>query len=44
MDREHDPIDYARVIESCQLTEDLQHLKLGDDTLVGDKGLNISEG
>jgi len=36
MDREHDPVDYARAIESCQLTEDIKALKNGDETIIGD--------
>ncbi|KAJ8684018.1 hypothetical protein QAD02_019810 [Eretmocerus hayati] len=35
---------YERVIEVCQLKRDFQLLPYGDNTLVGEKGLNLSGG
>lgn len=35
---------YAEVLRSCALSEDLSRWELGDETLLGEKGLNISGG
>ncbi|CAG7725549.1 unnamed protein product [Allacma fusca] len=37
-------IKYRAVIDGCGLTEDLEELEHGDDTLVGDNGLTLSGG
>ncbi|KAK3935755.1 P-loop containing nucleoside triphosphate hydrolase protein [Diplogelasinospora grovesii] len=35
---------YDSVIQACQLTEDLEQLPSGDDTLIGSKGVSLSGG
>lgn len=35
---------YREVLNACQLTEDLQQLPLGDETLAGSKGVSLSGG
>ena len=35
---------YKKVIESCALTPDLQILQAGDQTEIGEKGINLSGG
>lgn len=39
-----DPDFYYQTLESCQLTQDLQILHEGDETLVGEKGVSLSGG
>lgn len=39
-----DPVRYAQVIEACSLTTDLEILEDGDETEIGEKGLNLSGG
>ncbi|XP_077495367.1 ATP-binding cassette sub-family C member 3-like isoform X2 [Amblyomma americanum] len=38
------PDFYSRVIQSCQLTNDINRLNSGDMTEVGEKGINLSGG
>ena len=41
------PLDqarYKRVIDSCALTADLEVLTAGDETEIGEKGINLSGG
>ncbi|QHO18811.1 hypothetical protein HN51_061541 [Arachis hypogaea] len=40
MDREK----YEKVLEACSLTKDLEVLSFGDQTIVGEKGINLSGG
>ncbi|OIW20436.1 hypothetical protein TanjilG_11135 [Lupinus angustifolius] len=40
MDREK----YEKVLEACSLTKDLEVLPFGDQTIVGEKGINLSGG
>ncbi|KAK7258814.1 hypothetical protein RIF29_24401 [Crotalaria pallida] len=40
MDRER----YEKVLEACSLTRDLEVLPFGDQTIVGEKGINLSGG
>ncbi len=35
---------YKRVIEACSLKKDLQLLQYGDQTIIGDRGINLSGG
>ena len=35
---------YNAVLKACALDEDVAHLKEGDETLVGSKGVNLSGG
>jgi len=39
-----DPVWYGLVLESCALDQDLRSLAFGDESLIGDKGLNLSGG
>ncbi|KAL7425146.1 hypothetical protein Q5752_000834 [Cryptotrichosporon argae] len=39
-----DAVRYAAVIEACSLTTDLRILEDGDETEIGEKGLNLSGG
>ncbi|KAK1598438.1 ABC transporter [Colletotrichum navitas] len=41
---EYDPVLYSRVIQACQLDEDLSLLPRGDETLVGSSGAALSGG
>ncbi|XP_029127877.1 ABC transporter C family member 3-like isoform X3 [Cajanus cajan] len=40
MDREK----YEKVLEACSLTKDLEVLPFGDQTIIGEKGINLSGG
>ncbi|XP_061366697.1 ABC transporter C family member 3-like isoform X2 [Gastrolobium bilobum] len=40
MDREK----YEKVLEACSLTKDLELLPFGDQTIIGEKGINLSGG
>ncbi|CAK8533332.1 unnamed protein product [Lathyrus sativus] len=40
MDREK----YERVLEACSLKKDLEVLPFGDQTIIGEKGINLSGG
>ncbi|XP_027340020.1 ABC transporter C family member 3-like isoform X4 [Abrus precatorius] len=40
MDREK----YEKVLEACSLTKDLEILPFGDQTIIGEKGINLSGG
>eukprot|EP00301_Raphidiophrys_heterophryoidea_P005610 c12337_g2_i1.p1 GENE.c12337_g2_i1~~c12337_g2_i1.p1 ORF type:complete len:1012 (+),score=248.52 c12337_g2_i1:94-3129(+) len=42
--RDMDTIRYTRVIEACALTEDLRILPSGDETEIGERGINLSGG
>lgn len=35
---------YKRVIEACSLKKDLKLLQYGDQTVIGDRGINLSGG
>ncbi|KAL2322782.1 hypothetical protein Fmac_027161 [Flemingia macrophylla] len=35
---------YEKVLESCSLTKDLEVLPFGDQTIIGEKGINLSGG
>ncbi|KAL6010194.1 hypothetical protein ACLOJK_000625 [Asimina triloba] len=35
---------YARVLEACSLKKDLEILALGDQTIIGERGINLSGG
>jgi ABC-type multidrug transport system fused ATPase/permease subunit len=35
---------YKRVLEACSLKKDLQLLQYGDQTVIGDRGINLSGG
>ncbi|XP_033100977.1 multidrug resistance-associated protein 5-like isoform X2 [Anneissia japonica] len=39
-----DPVRYAEIIEACSLTEDLAVLEQGDNTEIGERGINLSGG
>ncbi|KAK2008905.1 ABC transporter [Colletotrichum eremochloae] len=41
---EYDPVLYSRVVQACQLDEDLELLPRGDETLVGSSGAALSGG
>lgn len=43
-DAEYDPKWYNAVIQACDLETDLAQLPLGDDTIIGSKGLSLSGG
>ncbi|CAN0009138.1 unnamed protein product, partial [Ectocarpus sp. 4 AP-2014] len=40
----YDPERYARVLSACALTADLDLLEAGDQTEIGEKGINLSGG
>lgn len=42
--KEFDQGKFNRVVEACSLKKDLELLPLGDKTLVGEKGINLSGG
>jgi ABC-type multidrug transport system fused ATPase/permease subunit len=42
--REMDRDKYDRVLESCSLKKDLEMLPFGDQTIVGERGINLSGG
>ena len=42
--KEFDPEWYVKVIKACQLERDLEILKAGDMTEIGDRGINLSGG
>jgi len=44
MGRAFDEERYERVIEACSLTQDLDMLEGGDNTEIGEKGINLSGG
>ena len=39
-----DPVKYAETISICQLKRDLEILPSGDETEIGEKGINLSGG
>lgn len=42
--RPFDKVFYQQVIEACALTQDIQMLPGGDQTEIGEKGINLSGG
>ncbi|KAJ2519633.1 hypothetical protein H4217_002565 [Coemansia sp. RSA 1939] len=42
--RKYDKEHYNRVIEACALAEDIENWTRGDNTLIGENGINISGG
>lgn len=40
----YDAKKYKRTIELCELTRDLEILPAGDETEIGEKGINLSGG
>ncbi|KAK1662456.1 hypothetical protein QYE76_050615 [Lolium multiflorum] len=42
--KEMDTEKYDRVLESCSLKKDLEILPFGDDTVIGERGINLSGG
>lgn len=42
--KEFDRKKFERVVEACSLKKDLELLPLGEKTLVGEKGINLSGG
>ncbi|KAJ2759906.1 ATP-binding cassette glutathione S-conjugate transporter ycf1, partial [Coemansia sp. BCRC 34490] len=42
--RKYDKEHYNRVIEACALAEDIENWTCGDNTLIGENGINISGG
>lgn len=40
----YDPKKYRAAIEQCQLIDDISKLQKGDDTLLGQRGINLSGG
>ncbi|CAJ2639980.1 unnamed protein product [Trifolium pratense] len=42
--REMDREKYERVLEACSLNKDLEVLPFGDQTIIGEKGINLSGG
>ena len=42
--RKYDEKRYARVLEACQLLPDLEQLPHGDETFIGERGVNLSGG
>ena len=44
MGQEYRPEDYNRIINCCCLHEDFESMTHGDQTLIGDRGINLSGG
>ncbi|GAB2291483.1 Canalicular multispecific organic anion transporter 2 [Dionaea muscipula] len=42
--KEMDPERYERVLEACSLNKDLEILAFGDQTVIGERGINLSGG
>ncbi|KAJ2524872.1 hypothetical protein GGI11_000494 [Coemansia sp. RSA 2049] len=42
--RKYDKEHYNQVIEACALTEDIENWTCGDNTLIGENGINVSGG
>lgn len=42
--KEYDRDKFNRVVEACSLKKDLELLPMGESTLVGEKGINLSGG
>ncbi|KAL9238614.1 hypothetical protein vseg_013010 [Gypsophila vaccaria] len=42
--REMDAVKYDRVLEACSLKKDLEILSFGDQTIIGERGINLSGG
>jgi ABC-type multidrug transport system fused ATPase/permease subunit len=42
--KEMDNEKYERVLESCSLKKDLEILPFGDQTVIGERGINLSAG
>ncbi|KAJ2762873.1 hypothetical protein H4S06_000409 [Coemansia sp. BCRC 34490] len=42
--RTYDKEHYNRVIEACALAEDIENWTYGDNTLIGENGINVSGG
>lgn len=42
--RNYDKEYYQKVLEACALTQDIQMLPGGDQTEIGEKGINLSGG
>ncbi|KAJ4975723.1 hypothetical protein NE237_000829 [Protea cynaroides] len=42
--KEMDTMKYERVLEACSLKRDLEILPLGDQTVIGERGINLSGG
>ena len=44
MDQEFDQIRYDEVANACDLVTDFNQLTHGDQTMIGDRGVNLSGG
>jgi len=44
LNKEYDRARYQKIIKICQLSRDLEILPAGDDTEIGEKGINLSGG
>ncbi|KAK9690351.1 hypothetical protein RND81_09G122000 [Saponaria officinalis] len=42
--REMDAVKYDKVLEACSLKKDLEILSFGDQTIIGERGINLSGG
>lgn len=42
--KEIDNVKYERVLEACSLNKDLEIMPLGDQTIIGERGINLSGG
>lgn len=40
----YDPVFYSEVVEACGLSHDFKQFSSGDDTIVGDRGVQCSGG